>query len=703
MTDRTQSPSIASGNGLYDLPCYELITSMADLAPRREYRPALDGLRALAIIAVILYHLSPGRLPGGFLGVDLFFVLSGYLITGTLLADQRRYGWIDLAAFWSRRARRLLPALLLVLVVVALAVRRWESATDWPARRSELLSTVFYFANWHMIITGNSYFDGAAALSPLRHMWSLAVEEQFYLLWPLAVVGLLRWRRSGTALAAVTGVAATASAVVMVAVYHPGDPTRAYAGTDARVQELLIGVLLLLLTRHLRGTRQVGGAHRGGAQRGGGRGRWVRAAGPAALAASMVLLLTVPDSGGFYYRGGATLVALVFAALIWSVERAPGSAVARMLSIPPARWTGKVSYGMYLWHLPVIRFLPDALPVRLPAPVAGLAAAAVTAGLAAGSYYLVERPVRYGRLRLLLDRPGQVAMATAGAVAACTALVVVSTTWTTGVRAQQIVAADRAVRVAEGSTSGQVGGVSQTLCPDTTSICRRAVAAPGGRTIAVFGDSVARSLDPGFYDLARKNGWGYVIAAHNGCGLTGLVNVDGSQPKPFMRTCAEQTPGRIQQVLDKYHPDLVISLSRWELIAHLDANGHTVAPQSAQWAQDVHDGLRTFAQAVVRSGSALAMLAVVPLAPAGASCPDNPDAAGCTAAPDPLTAATNRIYEQVRAEVGGGVTVVPTHDLVCPGDQCRMVIQGQLVRFDGQHFTEAGARRFVEQLAPRLP
>ncbi|GAA1809665.1 acyltransferase [Planosporangium flavigriseum] len=180
------------------------------------YRPALDGLRAVAVGAVIIYHLRDGLLPGGFLGVDLFFVLSGYLITGLLLDEHARTGHINLATFWARRVRRLMPALLL-MVAVAIAVRVWAPLSDWQQRRGDLLATIFYYANWHMIASDQSYFAQFASQSPLRHAWSLAIEEQFYIVWPLLVLVLLRWRRR--CLPAVFALGAAASAITMIVLY----------------------------------------------------------------------------------------------------------------------------------------------------------------------------------------------------------------------------------------------------------------------------------------------------------------------------------------------------------------------------------------------------------------------------------------------------------------------------------------------------
>ncbi|NJC74351.1 acyltransferase, partial [Planosporangium thailandense] len=242
--------------------------------------------------------------------------------------------------------RRLMPALLLMVLAVAVAVRTWAPLSDWQQRRGDLLATIFYYANWHMISADESYFAEFASQSPLRHAWSLAIEEQFYLVWPLLVLALLRWRRRWMPIVLTAG--AAASAITMVVLYSPDSPTRAYAGTDARAQQLLIGALLALAVRRLTAD--------GAARQSIGRHAYVF--GPLAAVATGVLLIVTRDSGGFYYHGGATVIALVMAVLIGAVELAPASPLARLLSIPPLRWIGMISYGLYLWHWPVIMFAP---------------------------------------------------------------------------------------------------------------------------------------------------------------------------------------------------------------------------------------------------------------------------------------------------------------------------------------------------------
>src|SRR5664280_374078 len=226
-------------------PAAPAASSPAVDAKAHSYRPFLDGLRAVAVLGVLVYHLNKAWLPGGFLGVDIFFVLSGYLITTLLLTEHRETGRIHLPSFWARRLRRLLPALLVMLVVIAILVNLSGDQLALGQARGDLLSTLFYIANWHFITSGQSYFAGFVATSPDRHTWSLAIAEQFYLVWPVvAAVVLTRFRKS--TLATVALIAATASALWMAFVFDPIDPSRSYYGTDTRIFEILIGVLLAL-------------------------------------------------------------------------------------------------------------------------------------------------------------------------------------------------------------------------------------------------------------------------------------------------------------------------------------------------------------------------------------------------------------------------------------------------------------------------
>ena len=207
------------------------------------YRPGLDGLRALAVAGVVLYHAGVSWMPGGFLGVDVFFVLSGYLITSLLLAERRRKGRVGFIAFWLRRARRLLPAVLLVVFVCLLATST-IARDDLARTRGDAIASVVYLTNWHLIAASHSYFNAFGRPSLLQHLWSLAVEEQFYLFWPLVLMGSLKLlgRRYTIVLTVLLALASTA---LMWGLYDPNrDPSRVYYGTDTRAATLRVGALL---------------------------------------------------------------------------------------------------------------------------------------------------------------------------------------------------------------------------------------------------------------------------------------------------------------------------------------------------------------------------------------------------------------------------------------------------------------------------
>jgi peptidoglycan/LPS O-acetylase OafA/YrhL len=337
----------------------------------------LDGLRAVAVGAVVVYHQWPDALPAGFLGVDLFMVLSGFLITGLLLDERSRTGAVRLGSFWLRRFRRLVPALLALLAVVAIWVQVVGPATLKPTVRGQGLASLLYVGNWKLVSDSTSYASLSDPPSPLLHLWSLAIEEQFYVIWPLVVVGVLalaRGRRRPLALLALAGT--LASAGLMAAWFIPGtDPLRLYYGTDTRAQAFLIGALAMLAARHFTGER----ARRG-----------LRRAGMPAFAV-MVAAFAWLDSPESLYRGGFGAFAVVAAVVVVAVTM-PGP-LARLLDRSPLRLIGRVSYGIYLWHWPVI-----VLVTERTVPARGVALlvlrVALIAAATALSWCLIERPYK---------------------------------------------------------------------------------------------------------------------------------------------------------------------------------------------------------------------------------------------------------------------------------------------------------------------
>jgi peptidoglycan/LPS O-acetylase OafA/YrhL len=360
----------------------------------QRYMPGLDGLRAIAVLAVIAYHEQLGWAPGGLLGVGLFFTLSGYLITDLLLGQWRGSGKVHLGDFWLRRARRLLPALFVMLAIVTAWVTIFDRAR-LANLRGAVAAAATYSSNWYLIATHASYFSRFAAPQPLDHLWSLAVEEQFYLLWPwVLLAGLVVIRHRPAALkwlALPTLGLAAVSAVVMLMLYQPGfDPTRIYEGTDTRASGLLIGAALAMVWPSSRAA---------------GASRKTRIAldipAVAGLAVIAFMIWRVGEYSPFLYRGGLILLSAATAAVV-AVTACPGSVVGTALSWRPLRWLGVRSYGIYLWHYPVIVLTTPANSTEDLARAAWQTAASI--GLAALSWHFIEEPVRHGALGRLWAR-----------------------------------------------------------------------------------------------------------------------------------------------------------------------------------------------------------------------------------------------------------------------------------------------------------
>ncbi len=353
----------------------------------KSYIPSLDGIRAVAVLAVIFYHLGYGWAQGGLLGVDVFFVLSGYLITDLLLAEYKRNGFIQLRTFWLRRARRLLPALFVMLFVILGWVTLFNQA-QLPQVRNDLLPAIFYYSNWWFIFEHVSYFAKFGPPSPLGHLWSLAIEEQFYLIWPLVIIFVLKITKSKKYLGIITFLGIIASACEMAVLYQPYiDPTRLYDGTDTRAFALLLGALLAIYRpRDKKITVSKNSS------------LMANTIGIASLAGLLCMFWQTDEYSGFLYQGGM-LLASILSLIIIVIAIVPDTYLNRFLSTPVLKWIGQRSYGIYIWHYPIITLTtPYNSPPDLIRSLFQIAASFTCAAL---SWKYIEQPVRHGAISRL--------------------------------------------------------------------------------------------------------------------------------------------------------------------------------------------------------------------------------------------------------------------------------------------------------------
>jgi peptidoglycan/LPS O-acetylase OafA/YrhL/lysophospholipase L1-like esterase len=349
---------------------------------RLPYLPGIDALRAIAVLAVFLYHAGVGWMPGGFLGVDVFFTISGYLITSLLLSEYRRGGHVQLGRFWARRARRLLPAVgvLIAVTMIVAAIVEPERLTEL---RGDAISSLAYVANWHFVFAHQSYFDQFQRPSLFRHLWSLSVEEQFYLFWPLAfAAGMSLFGRKRLLVGVLAG--AFASLALMWILFDSGNSSRVYYGTDTHAVGLLIGVALALVWSPLQLRRAKSG-------------RWcgpiLDAVGVIALGYIVLSFLQVHDYDLALFHGGYLWLALASAAVL-AVIAHPAARLGGLLARPPMIWLGLRSYSFYLWHWPVLALTRPGLDVSLPRGVLIPLQLLVVLALADISYRFVELPFR---------------------------------------------------------------------------------------------------------------------------------------------------------------------------------------------------------------------------------------------------------------------------------------------------------------------
>ena len=360
----------------------------------QRYMPGLDGLRAFAVLAVLAFHLGFGWATGGLLGVGIFFTLSGYLITDILLSQLARRGHIRLGRFWLARARRLLPALFAMLVIVVAWVTIFGPAQPQQFRNA-VVASALYVSNWQLIFGDVSYFARFAPPGPLNHLWSLAIEEQFYIVWPFVLLLGVRLVRevplpSGVRprLAGATLLLAIASAVLMAILYHPSlDPSRVYYGTDTRASELLFGAALAMVWPSRKLSRRISPGAR----------NTLDGLGALGLLAIALMIWQTDQYSSFLYRGGFVLLSLATVLALAALAH-PACRLGPILGWRPLRWVGVRSYGIYLWHFPIVVLTTPGGVANGEEPLREALQVVAIFAIAALSWRYVEEPIRHGVL-----------------------------------------------------------------------------------------------------------------------------------------------------------------------------------------------------------------------------------------------------------------------------------------------------------------
>ena len=665
------------------------VERQAALTPVLAYRPALDGLRAIAVLAVIGYHVDLPGLRGGFLGVDLFFVLSGALITALLLLEHDVRGRIDRVSFWSRRARRLLPAVLVLIAIVVPLAR-----TDIGIR-GDALATLGYAANWRFAVQARSYFAETAAMSPLNHMWSLAIEEQFYIVWPLVLGALCR--RSRRLLVGALVALAAVSVACLAWLFATTDPSQAYYNTLARVHEVVIGALAaVVLVR----TSQWAARARALARR----------LLPAAVAVVVAALALVGDAAGLYYLGGSLLFSIAVAVVILGLEDDGRNLIRRALSSRPLVWIGTLSYGLYLWHWPFVVLFRR---WHLHGPALGAAVAVATTVAAVVSARVVERPVRDGVVRGVELTSRRTLTAATVAIVVVAGVVVAATperlqpAWTQAVAGDPtvVVAAPAAheqpdrtahdrLGTAPGRSAGDAPGPADDLAPQVRPPL----------VIGVVGDSAAASMLPGIAKAAERRGDQVVSVAARGCPMIPVWQLDeNGHSLNYSQECRLHVQTAFTELVEGHDPDVIIWYSGRDTQTRFMVGGRRAAPDEPHHTAEVRRGFELAADQLTSGGADLVIMRSLPRHGSTVTRCDRPPTDGehwCDDVDRHVgPTGQNALYEEL-AQRHSDITLIGLAGLVCgSGPVCDdTMTEFERWRSDLTHFGGRGAERIGEAI-----
>jgi peptidoglycan/LPS O-acetylase OafA/YrhL len=611
---------------------------------------ALDGARGLAVAGVLLFH--GGHLLGGYLGVDFFFTLSGFLITSLLLAESSRTGSIGLGGFWARRARRLLPALAVLMVGVALYSIGLAKPEELAQIRGDALATLGYAANWRAVYAHVDYWALFRAPSPLNHTWSLAIEEQFYVIWPLLFVGLLAWwkRAAPKAVLVTSLVLAGVSSILMVALYDPANTNRSYFGTDTRAAAILFGAALAAwLAIH-----------------GPTKNRRARIAlESVGVAGAVVLALAwtrLDGQSSTLYRGGFLVCGLAATAVIAAaVDPEPGI-LARVLSLRPLCLLGLISYGVYLYHWPIDIVLDQKRLGVGGWPLFAVQTAA-TLAVAVASYRIVEQPIRRGAVS-----SGQLRKLTPAIAIGLVVALVVSTN---GARPLP-----------------NVGAAPDPALATYGALLASRSAPPGAQRVMIVGNSVAADLTPGFKSVRAEPPLAFFNGGIPACVFPPqIVTTLRVRPSDIPLQLTPCDPSWEPRTLQLFRPEIVFWIMSdagepWHY------RGRAVKPCSEPYESLYQDGLR---REIARLGALGAKVVITTEAYVRFF---------HSALPDYAVDCNNRLRRKVAAATGAQLVDLFTY--TCPNGKCPIKQNGVTMRPDGLHYTGRGGEIVAKWLIDQV-
>ncbi len=630
------------------------------------YRPAIDGYRGLFVILVMLFHFGVTSLAGGWVGINHFFVFSGYLIGGILIREWERRGRVDAVRFYLRRARRIVPALTLLVVAVLVHTLLVDQG-DRPQTAGDAFATLTFWQNWNLVARDDQYFDLLGEASPLRHVWTLGVEEQFYIVVPFVVMLVMALRRRFVRIAVVLGLA-VASAVWTVYLADSGATgSRLYYGTDVRAQALLVGLALAMLLTPDR---------RGRAPR--LRRSTAEALGWIGTLLSFSAFFVLDETGRWVFEGGGMLLFALMAACMGASALDPRPLrINRLMSFPPLVHLGQISYGLYLFHWPIATWLPLD---QLPTVVALVIKLALTWVCAVLSYRFLELPVLVHGFRSLVPRaiPRGARRWLGIAVVATTAgfALLLSTSWSGAI---------------DGDWNHRPLPTAEKYSPPDSTL-----------QVAVVGSSIAQSVRDGFEadEYPRLE-----VSGHTRRGSCNAIPLTfrflGGGEVPEDETCASWRDAWPREV-EAAGADVVLSPVETALTQPLVLDGRTVQPGSAAHTRAVRATLDALLEQTQQSGAQQLQLV-------NATCHDDPagvrdgeEVGAVKIDPSSTNAVVQDWAKGIEAKGGAvDVAVLDLNGALC-ADGYRPVINGAELYSDRVHFSRQGSQLVWTWLAPQV-